>query len=94
MQTYDFHVYEGDIRLLHPEIPEGLTGDNFPVPSGFARVMPTDPPDIDLNLKIWVETMPKCIDGVWHRDFDVRDLTPEELTFRMNQPSQITTGTN
>jgi len=74
-----YPFYEGDIRLLHPEIREDQTGDTFPCPPEFALIEDTAPPIYDGNTH-WVQkSMPFNINGVWKYQWSIIELTAEQI---------------
>ena len=77
--TSEFPLYEGDVRLLHPEIPLELTGDSFPVPEEFAKVVATPVPVYDGKVQVLDPVQAEKINGVWTQKWVIRDLTPEEI---------------
>lgn len=78
--------FDGDIQLIQP----GWTSD-MPLPEGWEVVIADEPPVVESNQE-WFEVAPKKIDGVWHRQFDVRELTEEELGRRrsLSNPKNLT----
>lgn len=82
-KTLEYPFLQGDIRALHPEIPESLSGDTFPCPPDFARVnvMPAPAYDEATHTK-QLATSPNFVDGVWYLAEEVRELTQEELDAR------------
>ena len=75
-----YPLYEGDIRLEFPNIPENVTGDSFPCPEGFAKVLVDQYPTFDSRTHTVQALPPKLIDGQW-RVFWAEPtlLTDEEL---------------
>ena len=74
--SYPFH--EGDIRLEYPEIPEELTGDNFPCPENFAKVQRGKIPSYDTQ-KQWLSSKVKKEGDVWIEEYEIVDFTQEQL---------------
>jgi hypothetical protein len=73
--TNDYPLYEGDIRLLHPEI-----GVEFILPSGYAVVEEGVIPQT-ASTKRFDELLPEPTEsGIYTRVFVERDLTEEELS--------------
>lgn len=94
LSTLEFPRYEGDIRLEHPEILETQTGDNFPCPSTYAKVIETTPPQIDANQRL-VFGPPKLSDaGIWETTWQVLTLSQQELEelARLNDQLDGSTG--
>jgi hypothetical protein len=65
--------HPGDIRLIDPEWEDGK-----PLPEGWEEVIATEPPQV-AKSQYWVEVAPVKVDGVWHREFEVKTYTQEEL---------------
>lgn len=74
--TGQYPLYQGDIRLEHPEI-----GDTFELPGGYAHVTVTQPP-VHGPDSYAVEGAPVEIEGQWFTTWVVHDLTPEQLAAR------------
>ena len=80
LSTMEYPLFEGDIRLEHPEISEFQTGDTFPCPENFVKVKEIEHPNFDASQNQYVkEQMPQQIDGVWTQVFSVETYTAEEL---------------
>jgi len=80
LSTMQYPLFEGDVRLEHPEITECQTGDTFPCPEGFVKIKYVEPPTIDSNLNQYlIEEFPQQIDGVWTQVFSVGTRTAEEI---------------
>ena len=90
--SYPWH--EGDIRIDHPEIPEGLTGDDFPAVDDYAKVQFAPVPDFDHENERCEQLAPECINGIWSVAWRVRPATQiekEELQqFLLAQQERIT----
>ena len=73
-----FPLYEGDIRLEHPEITENQTGDTFPCPSGYALVE-IDPEPTHNPMEQTIQLLPPlCTNGVWRCEWSpVTELSSE-----------------
>ena len=79
LDTMEYPLYEGDIRITHREIKQTQTGDTFPVPEGYAFVNETaQPTDINDDQYITIAT-PVQINGEWFQSWTVNTFTPEEL---------------
>lgn len=85
LTTKEYPVYEGDIRIDHPNIPEDITGDAFPCPDGFAKVKWVEPPAYDEIEERLVQLTPKCVNGVWNVRWAVEDHTLEAKIRLNNQ---------
>jgi hypothetical protein len=73
-----FPLYEGDIRLSHPEITEDQTYPNFPCPPEYALVEIDPEPMYDPMEYTTSLLPPKCVNGVWRCDWSpVTELSPE-----------------
>lgn len=79
-----FPAFEGDIRLDYPEIPESVTGDEFPCPSNYAPVINTPTPEYNNATHHMVCQSAEQVNGVWQTKWEAvpRNLTEE---FRMAQ---------
>jgi hypothetical protein len=82
ISTLSYPLYEGDIRLEYPEILESQTGDSFPCPEDYQKVEDTPLPNFDFEKQTFYELFPQNINGIWCKNFIVRNLTQEELDFR------------
>lgn len=65
--------FSGDIQLIDPTWEEGQ-----PLPEGWEEVNPIDPPQV-AEGQYWIEVPPVKVDGIWHREFEVKTYTQEEL---------------
>ena len=88
-ETKEYPRYEGDIRLQFPDIPENLTGDEFPCPDIYAKVEWTDMPDYNRNLHFAYELPPIQENGIWKMQWAVRELTDEEKEYLENDKKTI-----
>jgi hypothetical protein len=68
LSTLEYPLYEGDIRLVHTEIPEHLTYPNFPCPEDYAEVVVVVP-EYNVETHFIKEIAPKQINGVWYAQF-------------------------
>ena len=75
--TGGFPLYEGDIRLVHPEI-----GEVFSLPVHYSTVLNTDPPNHDPDTQVRLISGHMVNGGVLEITWIVRELTPEEAEFR------------
>ena len=77
--TRQVPFYEGTLRELFPDIPEELTGEDFPVPEGYARVKWVDTPEHDTETQYAIWAPPHFIDGEWCMRWWIRNYTPQQL---------------
>lgn len=79
LDTMQYPLYEGDIRIAYPHIKETQTGDSFPIPEGYVFVEEiSQPTNIAADQYITVGT-PVQVDGKWIQSWVVNTWTPEEL---------------
>lgn len=72
IETKEFPLYEGDIRLAHPGMP------NFVLPEQYAEVIVEQPPACDVYH--FAERLPpELIDGNWVCKWAVREVPAEDL---------------
>jgi hypothetical protein len=74
--TNDYPLFEGDIRLLYPDM-----GTEFVLPAGFAEVEETPVPTLEIGQTF--DEFPPVFDSKskkYQRSFGVRDMTKEEIT--------------
>ena len=72
--TNEYPLYEGDIRLLYPNI-----GNDFVLPNGFAEVPDSNLPEIT-ETQVAEETTPKLnANGIYEKVYIIRELTQEEI---------------
>lgn len=74
-ETNEYPLYEGDIRLLHPEL-----GNEFSLPVGYAIVEEGIIPEAGVNKKFEEQLPVPTESGVYKRVFIERDLTEEEIS--------------
>lgn len=79
LETGAYPLFEGDIRLEHPEITEDQTYPNFPCPPTYAMVEPLPLPEYDPETQTLVSGVPEIVDGKWVVQFTVRALTQEDF---------------
>ena len=84
LSTLEYPLHEGDIRLVHTDIPEHLTHPNFPCPDDYAGVVVVVP-EYDVETQIIKEIAPKQINGIWYAQFELIALTPEQITLNREQ---------
>lgn len=76
-KTSEYPFYEGDIRLLYPEM-----GENFILPAEFAVVLDSPLPDLT-ETEIFEESTPKLNNnGTYEKVYTVRQLTAEEIKIK------------
>jgi hypothetical protein len=85
LSTLEFPFHEGDIRLEYPEIDESLTGDTFPVPHSYAKVIVNDSPIPNGPYSVVYPLPPQQFDGVWYVNWSIRNMTDEEKDRRQIQ---------
>lgn len=79
-ETNEYAIREETIRDLHPEIPDGLTGANFPAPSKYEKIIEVDPPETDGTLTQYAKHIPPVkINGVWIQQWELVIRTPEQV---------------
>ena len=69
-----FPVYEGDIRLEYPDIPQDVTGKLFPYPENYAPVLTSDLPIYDLETQDVMCTGAQFINNQWQTTWSVINL--------------------
>lgn len=75
-KTLDYPLFEGDIRLIHPEI-----GVDFVLPINYAPVeQPETPQTSDADTFDVIGPIEQ--NGVWQVQFVVRPCTAEEMLYR------------
>lgn len=72
-----YPLYDGDIRLAHPDI-----GAEFVLPNGYAEVVSTSFPPYNLATQTCVRQTPVFQNGAWVEVWAVRDLTLQELAIK------------
>ena len=82
INTQEYPRYQGDIRLIHPEI-----GEEFVCPPCFVEVKETEQPQPESNNYYVEEDSPKEIDGVWHQQWKQTLLSQEQKYKRDTQPT-------
>jgi hypothetical protein len=83
--TLEYPRHEGDIRLEYPEILETQTGDTFPCPETYAKVIQSSMPVYNYLEQKCLEQFPQNIDGVWTQVWQVFNLTEEEKQQQQQQ---------
>jgi hypothetical protein len=72
--TEEFPLYEGDIRLLYPDM-----GETFELPEGFSEVLSSPVPEL-LEGEKAIQAKPIInSDGQYEQVFVIESLTEEEL---------------
>jgi hypothetical protein len=64
LETNEYPLFQGDIRLQHPEM-----GEQFICPNTYTEVYETEPPTDLPEGKALAETYPVQIDGKWVRNY-------------------------
>jgi len=83
-KTLEYPLYEGDIRLIHEDIPEELTGSTFPKIAGFEKVTLLPIPEHNEETHRVTTLPPQRIGGKWYVDWsDPIAYTQAELTARI-----------
>jgi hypothetical protein len=86
-ETNDYPLYEGDIRLLYPEM-----GDEFILPADYAEVPESDLPKVAEN-ETFTETTPQLnADGVYEKVYVIRNWTEQELQHNQEQVAYYLAG--
>lgn len=73
--TNEYPLYTGDMQLIFPDF------DDVNIPEGYALVPHLDAPTCTATQRI-KELLPILVDGVWVKQFEIVDLTPEEILVR------------
>jgi hypothetical protein len=71
-----YPLYYGDVER---ENPGWHLGD--PLPAGWSEILEVAPPET-LKDQVLEQLAPANIDGVWTQQWNVRDMTPEEIETR------------
>ena len=79
ISTLEYPLYEGDIRLEHPEIMEDQTSDTFPCPNTHSLVKTSEVPEYNSDTQTIIESAPTETNGIWSTQYSIRDFTEEEL---------------
>ena len=72
----EYPRHPGDIQIASPEWETGM-----PLPSGWIEVTPVTPPTPS-SSQVLEELFPIQENGVWRQNWQLRDLTEEELATR------------
>lgn len=80
LETSEYPVHQGDIRLLYPEM-----GEEFICPLTFAEVFETEKPEINTYQRL-IEIEPEQIDGTWQKCWVIQNFTDEEILMKDTQP--------
>jgi hypothetical protein len=86
LSTREFPLYQGDVRLDHPEI-----GEEFICPDTYAEVAWTEPPSYDPITMRRGYDAPIKVDNKWFASWLVREATPEEIesAIRFNEENDL-----
>lgn len=93
INTLEFPLHEGDLRIRFRNIPEELTGNTFPIPEGYALVdEPSPEPEHDpekyyciLSEPVYVEEADRWV-RIWS---DPIAFTEEELARMKENERQL-----
>lgn len=85
LSTLEFPLYEGDVRIDHPEI-----GKDFVCPDTYATVNINEKPSYNIATQKTVFGAPFEKDGEWFVDVLVVELTEEEKQFITKNPFEPT----
>jgi len=89
LSTLEYPVHEGDIRIEHPEIDPGLTGELFPLLSGYALVEQTPPPEFDGSVEKCEQDAPVELNGTWTCAWKIVPLSEDEKEIRRLKHQQM-----
>ena len=94
LDTMEYPLHEGDIRLLHPEILESQTGSNFPLPLGYVEVKYVPPP-LQTATHIADSAVPVFKGKEWVLSWNLRFITDEDRRdISINMPTEENTKIN
>jgi hypothetical protein len=79
IQTGEFPLFEGDIKLEHKNVS---WGSPFVAPENYAPIELPVPPDLPWN-KVFVYGAAELVDGKWRQAWSIRDVTDEEREDRL-----------
>lgn len=85
LSTMKYPLYEGDIRLEHPEISEDQTGDTFPILDDYVKVQYTERPAYDWNTQQVELKFPVNKDGIWYTNWVVKPLSAHQIERRKSK---------
>lgn len=71
LETMEYPLHEGDIRLRFPDMQE------FFIPDGYAGVEPSESPDVGTYVAVY-EDPPLFVDGAWKQNIKTRPYTDKE----------------
>lgn len=78
-----YPIFEGELRLLFPEITEDQTGDTFPCPHGYFPVLNIQPTiGFDHPSLGFEELYPIKINGNWERQWSYYNLDQDTISTR------------
>ena len=84
LSTLQYPFSEGDIRLEYPEISEELTGDDFPCPDAYAKVLSTPQPLHDGYNETYEMVFPELKeDGKYYMKWAFKELSEEEKDYKL-----------
>jgi len=79
LSTLEYPLFQGDIRLEHPELDPNLKGENFVCPDTYAHVMYVDPPEYNETNQNIKEGKPVKIGNIWQITWEVITLTQAQI---------------
>jgi hypothetical protein len=85
-ETLEYPFYEGDIRLVYPNIEEEF---KLPDQGIFARVDKDEIPSIDYESQMLTFNTPVLQDGKWTQSITVLDLSADEIIVRTNMRNSM-----
>lgn len=84
VDTLEYPRFEGDIRLIHPEI-----SNEFVCPPCFMRVEETERPVHDSATQYVIEDNPKKINNKYVQQWRIENYTPDELYMLQTKPTDV-----
>lgn len=88
LSNLEFPLHEGDIRLEYPEISESQTGENFPYPDSYARLVYGDKPTYDEATQYLKLLHPYQSGSVWKVDWEVWQLSVKQIEYNKREEEQ------
>jgi len=85
--TNEYPLYTGDMQLIFPGFDDAI------IPEGYALVPHLDVQGLTQNQKVR-ELLPILVDGVWVKQFEITDMTPEEIQAREQFELELKNGRN
>lgn len=81
-----YPLYEGDIRLQHPDIPKG-SGGKFIAPEDYVYISTEDMPENTLTTYVY-SVEPVFVNGIWKASYIIKEYTSEEIEQRNEKLSK------